>query len=255
MERDEFLEMNFYRNIVVLAFGHACFISMAAALVAFAPLVAESMTGRAALTTLPFSVLTLVQLGLSFWASKLMFRIGRRRGFLLGAGLGVVGGVFMALALVQGMFSALLLGFAFCGASAAFAIYYRFAAVEAAPERLHNRRYLVGACRGGGGGGHWSAAGPERALFDGGGVCRVGSGHHRDLGGGLRGDAVLEASGGSQGRGRGARGRESGGGQPGAPEKARGTRRPFARRPRSFRARCRGGYFFLPRFWGPSLTG
>ena len=128
-----------YRNILILAAGHACLISMFSSLVPYSAIVGESMTGRPELATLPFGVLALTQMILSFWVSKWMYRVGRRYGFLFGASLGIIGGILVSAALLHSVFGLLLVGYSLLGAAAAFAIFYRFAAVEGTPERLHNR--------------------------------------------------------------------------------------------------------------------
>ena len=128
-----------YRNILVLAVGHACLISMFSSLVPYSAIVGESLTGRPELATLPFGVLALTQMILSFWVSKWMYRVGRRYGFLFGASLGIIGGILVSAALLHSLFGLLLVGYSLLGAAAAFAIFYRFAAVEGTPERLHNR--------------------------------------------------------------------------------------------------------------------
>jgi MFS family permease len=72
-------------------------------------------------------------------ASFFMKRHGRRAGFLLGAGLGVLGGLVGALAIHAHAFSLLLAGTFLMGIYNAFGQYYRFAAADAAPADWKSR--------------------------------------------------------------------------------------------------------------------
>jgi predicted MFS family arabinose efflux permease len=72
-------------------------------------------------------------------ASFFMKRHGRRAGFVLGAALGVVGGLVGTLAIVAHSFALLLAGTFLLGVYSAFGQYYRFAAADAAPPDWKSR--------------------------------------------------------------------------------------------------------------------
>jgi MFS family permease len=72
-------------------------------------------------------------------ASMWMARVGRRGGFVLGALLGVLGGLLAAAGIVAGSLLLLSLGTFFVGTYQAFAQFYRFAASEVASDAFKPR--------------------------------------------------------------------------------------------------------------------
>lgn len=102
----------------------------------------------AALATLPLALLVLGNLLAVMPLSAAMQRHGRRPGLMLGAGLGVAGGLVCALALQRGSFALLCLGAAGIGVYQASSGFYRHAALEAVPPQ---RRGRAAACVVGGG--------------------------------------------------------------------------------------------------------
>lgn len=80
------------------------------------------------LTTLPLALLMVATMVTTVPAAHLMRRWGRKPGFLLGAGLGVVGAGVCTAALLQSHFVSLCLGAFILGGVNGFATYYRFAA-------------------------------------------------------------------------------------------------------------------------------
>ncbi|HKY95679.1 MAG TPA: MFS transporter [Kiloniellales bacterium] len=91
------------------------------------------------LATLPLACLYFAVMASSIPASMLMGRYGRKAGFALGAGCGVVAGLLGALALWQGWFWLLALAFALYGVAAGHANYYRFAASEIVEPAFRSR--------------------------------------------------------------------------------------------------------------------
>lgn len=85
------------------------------------------------LATLPIALQHLANMATSFPASFLMRRVGRQRGFMVGCGLGVMGALLCAKAMMDGSFPLLCLGSVLVGMSMSHAQYYRFAAPELAP--------------------------------------------------------------------------------------------------------------------------
>lgn len=82
------------------------------------------------LATLPNSAVILGTVLMTVPASLWMGRVGRKRGFITGALLGVLGGLIGALGLWLGSLVVLALGTFFVGAYQGFAQFYRFAAAE-----------------------------------------------------------------------------------------------------------------------------
>jgi MFS family permease len=125
------------RNVLLLALCQAVFMSTSALMVTIGTLAGHALASDKGLATLPATgVVVGTALG-TIPASLIMRRWGRRRGFLAGNGIAVLGGLVGAAALPLGSFWVLILGTALVGVAAAFAQLYRFAAAEAVapPER------------------------------------------------------------------------------------------------------------------------
>lgn len=69
-------------------------------------------------------------------ASLVMQRIGRRAGFQIGGGFGLVGGAISTLAIALSNFWLLCFGTLILGVYGAFGLYYRFAAADSAGEEF-----------------------------------------------------------------------------------------------------------------------
>jgi MFS family permease len=121
------------RNIAVLALAQALFMSVQGMGIAATPLAARMLLGPddAWLATAPISLNHLAIMGTTIPASLLMGAVGRRAGFSLGAGFGIVFGVLGCLALYQQSFPLLCLAAVFQGTQAAFFWYFRLAAADA----------------------------------------------------------------------------------------------------------------------------
>lgn len=98
------------------------------------------------LATLPLALLVLGNLLAVQPLSLFMQRRGRRRGLVLGAGCGIVGGLLGALGVWLADFSLFCLAALPLGAYQASAMYYRFAALEAVDSAQHGRAsaYVIG---------------------------------------------------------------------------------------------------------------
>lgn len=109
-------------------------------------LVGAQLTPLNSLATLPLAILVQGNLLAVQPLSLFMQRHGRRRGLLLGAACGVVGGLFCALGVWLADFLLFCLGALPIGAYQASAMYYRFAAREAVDETHKGRAtaYVVG---------------------------------------------------------------------------------------------------------------
>ena len=106
-------------------------------------LVGAQLTPINGLATLPLAVLVLGNLLAVQPLSLFMQRHGRRRGLLLGAACGVLGGLLCALGVWLADFLLFCLGALPIGAYQASAMYYRFAALEAACQAKGVQVHLV----------------------------------------------------------------------------------------------------------------
>lgn len=114
---------------------------MAAAIIniTFAGLAGKLLAPDPAWSTAPVAVLTLGTMLTAIPASFLMKRFGRRYGFRMGAGGGLLCGLLGALAITGDSFPLLLIASAFQGLNQGFALYIRFAASEAVAEEDRGR--------------------------------------------------------------------------------------------------------------------
>lgn len=99
----------------------------------------SALTGRMlapidGIATLPLALQFIATMATTFPASFLMKKWGRKRGFMLGAWVGILGGLVMAAATYIGSFWLFAIGNMIFGVSAAFTLFYRFAAAEASDE-------------------------------------------------------------------------------------------------------------------------
>ena len=91
------------------------------------------------LVTLPFSLITVAGAFVTFSASMLMKRIGRKLGFMLGATVGTLGGVVSFWAVLHADFWVFCIGTAAVGVFQAFAQYYRLAASDSVRDEDKSR--------------------------------------------------------------------------------------------------------------------
>jgi MFS family permease len=100
-------------------------------------IVAAQIAPRPSLATVPLSLAIVATALTTIPASLLMSRIGRRAGFIVGASVGLVGGLVAAQAVIFADFLMFCAATLLMGSSMAFTQQYRFAAAESAPpERL-----------------------------------------------------------------------------------------------------------------------
>jgi MFS family permease len=115
----------------VLAVCQALYTSSVSIDLTLTGLVGYTLADDKAFATLPFSLITVAAALTTILASFLMARIGRRAGFLLGAGVGALGGSISVWAIFHHSFWAFCAGTATVGVFQAFAQYYRLAAADA----------------------------------------------------------------------------------------------------------------------------
>jgi len=137
------------RDIAVLAAGQALTSTVVSLLTSVSSLSGAYLAPERALSTVPVTATVLGTLIMIYPASALMGRLGRRGGFMFKAGVGVVGGIVCALALIWSSFALLIAGTFLLGIFSAFGQYYRFAAIDAAAS-LRQRTTAVAVVTGGG---------------------------------------------------------------------------------------------------------
>jgi MFS family permease len=115
----------------VLAVCQALYTSSVSIDLTLTGLVGYTLADDKALATLPFSLITVAAALTTIFASFLMARIGRRAGFVFGAGVGALGGAVSVWAIFHRDFWAFCAGTATVGVFQAFAQYYRLAAADA----------------------------------------------------------------------------------------------------------------------------
>lgn len=122
------------RNVGLLAICQALLFTNNTAVIAINSLAGYQLAGvNKGLATLPVTAWVIGGASVSFLASMLMRRYGRRVGFTVGALFGLVGTSIAALAIVMHSFVLLCIGTFIFGAFNGFGTYFRFAAADAAP--------------------------------------------------------------------------------------------------------------------------
>ena len=121
------------RNVGVLAFAQALFMSVQAMGIAATPLAGHMLLGPDDkwLATAPIFLVHLGIMGTTIPASLLMAVIGRRAGFSIGALIGVVSGTVACLEIYRQSFPLLCVAAVLQGMQAAFFWYFRLAAADA----------------------------------------------------------------------------------------------------------------------------
>ena len=127
------------RNIALLAAAQALLLTNGVMLVAINGLLGMQLAADKRLATLPITTYVIGGALATLPAAFFMKRLGRRAGFMLGAGLGMLGALISAFAVSLGSFWLLCFGTAFAGVYNAFGQQYRFAAADAAPLDLKGK--------------------------------------------------------------------------------------------------------------------
>jgi predicted MFS family arabinose efflux permease len=127
------------RNIALLAAAQALLLTNAIMLVSINGLLGLQLASDKRLATLPITTYVIGATLATLPAAFFMKHHGRRAGFMLGAGLGMLGATISAIAVGIGSFWLLCLGTVFAGTYNAFGQQYRFAAADAAPPDWKSR--------------------------------------------------------------------------------------------------------------------
>ncbi|MFG1281735.1 MFS transporter [Xanthobacter autotrophicus] len=127
------------RQVALLSAAQALFQTASVMVMTVAGLAGAAITPAPELATLPVAAMFLgTAIGIAP-ASLWMARVGRRIGFVAGAGLGTLGGLLGALGIFYASLPLLCLGTSLVGAYQAFAQFYRFAAAEVATDAFRPR--------------------------------------------------------------------------------------------------------------------
>lgn len=122
------------RDVVVLAVGQALTSTVVSLLTSVSSLSGAYLAPSPALATVPVTATVLGTLLMIYPASTLMGRLGRRGGFMVKAAIGLLGGTVCFASLAATSFAILVTGAFLLGLFSAFGQYYRFAAIDAAPD-------------------------------------------------------------------------------------------------------------------------
>ncbi len=128
-----------WRNVAVLGTCQMLFNSSRTLIVATYPLIAYGLASNKAFATLPITLLIVGTALCSIPASLLMHRVGRRLGFMVGAGFGVASGLSSMAGVHFQDFWLFCLGGTLFGLFAGFAHYYRFAVADVAGKTFKGR--------------------------------------------------------------------------------------------------------------------
>lgn len=102
-------------------------------------LVGYALADDKSLATLPHALQFVGMMSITYPASILMGRIGRKLGFMVGVAFALVGASIAAWAISAGDFMIFCVGSALIGASTAFGQYYRFAAADVSTPEYRSR--------------------------------------------------------------------------------------------------------------------
>ncbi|MCK9381932.1 MAG: MFS transporter [Sulfuritalea sp.] len=125
--------MSHRKNIALLAAAQALLLTNGITLVAINGLLGLQLAADKRLATLPITTYVIGGALATLPAAFFMKRYGRRAGFMLGSGIGMLGALIAAFAVSLGSFWLLCFGTVFAGIYNAFGQQYRFAAADAAP--------------------------------------------------------------------------------------------------------------------------
>jgi MFS family permease len=120
-------------NVVILALAQMLTGSGLTVVVIIGGIVGAQLAPRPSLVTFPLSLAIVVIALTTVPAALIMRRIGRRNGFLLGALIGISGGLVTAHGISVSSFAVFCFGAVLLGGSTAFTQQYRFAAAESVP--------------------------------------------------------------------------------------------------------------------------
>ncbi len=135
-------------TVTLLSLCQALLVTGNVLLIAVSPLIGASLAPSASWSTAPVATQWLGLMCATIPASLIMAKLGRKRGFMLGNIVGLVGALVAVQALMSERFGLFLLATWLIGIGIGFGQLYRFAAVEAAAAPMRDR--AIGLVMGGG---------------------------------------------------------------------------------------------------------
>ncbi|WP_417833772.1 MFS transporter [Thalassospira xiamenensis] len=127
------------RNVLFLSLCVALSASAMSLLFTVAAVIGYSLAPDKSLSTLPVAFTMIAMMATTAPSALMMSRFGRRVGFWIGSGIGMVGAVAGMGTVYWGNFWLLCVACACIGSANAIAMQYRFAAAEAAPPEFRSR--------------------------------------------------------------------------------------------------------------------
>ncbi|MEO1069550.1 MAG: MFS transporter, partial [Cyanobacteria bacterium J06638_6] len=121
-------------QVALLALCQALAMTTNTVLITTAALIGYALATDKALATLPLAVRQIATMATTIPASLLMQRFGRRSGFLLGTGVGIIGGGIAIYSLAIAHFWLFTVAMGCLGVANSFVGYYRFAAADVADD-------------------------------------------------------------------------------------------------------------------------
>ena len=127
------------RNVILLGLGLALAMTGSSLIMTVSALAGQMLAADKRLATLPLALQFAMTMVATIPASLLMRRIGRRAGFSIGQGIGLVAAALAAYGIFLGSFALFAVGSAMFGIHNAFWQYYRFAAADTASPEFRSR--------------------------------------------------------------------------------------------------------------------
>ncbi len=127
------------RNVALLAGAQALFQTSSVLVMTISGLVGLRLASSKGLATLPIALMMVAAAATMIPASLMMQRFGRKAGFALGTGLGVLAGLLAAAAISLDSFWLFVAANMLVGGYQGFAQYYRFAAADCASPDFKSR--------------------------------------------------------------------------------------------------------------------
>ncbi|HEX9461162.1 MAG TPA: MFS transporter [Alphaproteobacteria bacterium] len=127
------------RNVLLLALSQGLFMIGTSTMIAEAAIVGFNLASDKSLATLPVALQQVAVVLTQIPANLLMRRIGRRWGYTLGAGFGIVGTAIATLGVLWASFLLFCIGTALNGVYNGFGQSYRFAAVDGSTDKWRSK--------------------------------------------------------------------------------------------------------------------
>ena len=122
------------KNPILLALSQALGNSGAPIVVFVGGIIGAELAPSLILATLPLSLMVVGVALATIPTAMLMRRIGRRKGYMIGAAIGLLAALFAAYAISQDSFTLFCAATLLIGANGAFVQQYRFGAAESVPQ-------------------------------------------------------------------------------------------------------------------------